>query len=74
LRKAAPAEAACVRQPVRAQHDVTDVIASLVGRDHLARAFTGHHLAQANRLRVRLAVVHAAAHVRIERQVEHAQQ
>ena len=56
----------------RRQHDIADGITGLVGRDHLAHAFAAHHLAEADRLCVGFAVVHAAAHVRIERQIEYA--
>ena len=56
------------------QHDVAHGVTRLVGRDHLAHAFARHHPADTRWLRIGFAVVHAAAHVRIERQVEHAQQ
>src|SRR6516162_3761362 len=65
----------CMRAPAgRGRYDVTNRIIGLVGCHHLAHTFTGHDLAGADRLCVRFAVIHAAAHVRIEREIEHAQQ
>jgi len=55
----------------RRQHDIADGITGLAGCDHLAHAFTGHHLADTDRFRVRFAIIHAPAHVGIEREVEH---
>src|SRR2546430_1993826 len=51
-----------------------DEVAGLEGRvgrlDHLADGAAHHHLAEVDRLRVRASLAHAAAHVRIEREVD----
>ena len=58
----------------RAQHDVADVVAGLVGLNDLGDGAALHHAADLDRLGIGRRVAHAAAHIGIERQVERPQQ
>jgi len=68
LLHAAPVGDADLLPAEHADHVVAHRIGRVLGRFHHAHRAADHHLVQRLRLRVRLAVVHAAAHVRIERQ------
>ncbi len=73
------AQVGAVRQRVCAppglgQHDVAFRVAGVVRGDHRGNGFAGHDAAERDRRLVRLAVVHPAAHVGIERQILHPQQ
>jgi hypothetical protein len=68
------AEACAIRERVRApsgwcQNDVAFCISWILRCDHPRNRFAGHHIAKLQRLRVGFAVIHPAAHVRIERKI-----
>ena len=60
-----------MRAPTRRRkHDLALGVAGMIGRDHFGDALAGHHLADPDRLGVGLPVVHPAAHVGVEGEVE----
>ena len=56
------------------QDDIAGGVARTIGLKHLADTLPGYHFADPDRPRVGFPIVHAAAHVGIERQIEDPQQ
>ena len=56
------------------QYDIARRIARAVRLEDFTHALRGHYFADADGFGIRFRIVHASAHVRIEREIEHAQQ